>query len=136
MLEIVIIYNNFSFISNIINNVLTNSSIKIIGIFNNINESIDFISKHSPDIIFIPLSDFSALKNIINSSYHPSIVLLTNTLRSRIFSNILYLSTTTSYSTMKRTILSFINNKSLQKITLKIEHILCSFNFNLSLNIL
>lgn len=134
MLEIVIIYNNFSFISNIINNVLTNSSIKIIGIFNNINESIDFISKHSPDIIFIPLSDFSALKNIINSSYHPSIVLLTNTLRSRIFSNILYLSTTTSYSTMKRTILSFINNKSLQKITLKIEHILCSFNFNLSLN--
>ena len=50
--------------------------IKIIGIFNNINESIDFISKHSPDIIFIPLSDFSALKNIINSSYHPSIVLL------------------------------------------------------------
>lgn len=85
MLEIVIIYNNFSFISNIINNVLTNSSIKIVGIFNNINESIDFISKHSPDIIFIPLSDFSALKNIINSSYHPSIVLLTNTLRSRIF---------------------------------------------------
>ena len=36
MLEIVIIYNNFSFISNIINNVLTNSSIKIIGIFNKI----------------------------------------------------------------------------------------------------
>lgn len=134
MLEIVIIYEDFSFISNMINNVLINSNIKIIGLFDSTTEAIDFISKHSPDIIFLPSLDFALLKKITNSSYHPNIILFTNTPRSRTFSNILYLSTKTNICTMKKTINSFINSKSLQKLNLKIKDILLSFHFNLSLN--
>lgn len=134
MLEIVIINNDFSFVSNIINNIFINSNIKIIGLFDNANESLDFISKYHPDIVILSSDEFPSLKKIIDNSYHPNIILLTNSLRSRNFSHILYLSTCTSYKTMKRTILSFINSKNIYKITLKIESIISKFNFDFSLN--
>lgn len=134
MLEILIIHNDFSFISDMINNILINTNVKIIGLFSNANDAIDFISKYQPDIIILPSSEFVYLKKATNNFYQPNIILLTNSLRSRNFSHILYLSTSTSYKTMKRTILSFINSKNVYKITLKIESIISKFNFDFSLN--
>ncbi len=134
MLEVVIISNNLLFISDIINNIFINSNIKIIGLFSNANDSLNFISKHHPDIVILHSSDFPTLKKIIDNSYHPNIILLTNSLRSRNFSHILYLSTSTSHRTMKRSILSFINDKNVYKITIKIESLISKFNFNFSLN--
>lgn len=134
MLEIIIISNNFNFVTNIINNILINSNIKIIGIFENVEKAKKFILKYSPDLIFLSISDFNDLNQLLETySYKPDIILFTNSKNNHISSNILYLSIHSNYDTMKKNIISFINDKNTYKITSKVQSIILGFNFDISL---
>lgn len=135
MLKMLIINSDFSFITNLINNILINSNVKIIGIFSYVDQNtLEFISKYSPDLIILSASEFNSLRKSITSTYHPNIILLSENLKSRRFSNILYLSTINSPNTIKKSIISFINSKNVLKATQKIESIISDFNFDFSLN--